>query len=253
MSAPNSDGKDTSEAVFPLAEAQEYIALLEDADWQVRLSAVEALAKIRDLQTVVPLLALLKDKKWQVRYGVARALGQTGDLRAVEPLAYSCREWRWRRYDAAIALRLLGGFELPFMILSAVTLSSAQKLNSLQSLIGVEPPVPGFGDPRHRWRAFAIDNVQTFCEAVRDDASTAESIKDEAEAVLTELHNRANVQTLLRASVLEQTQERQELLRGVSGESVTTTPVELLRPSVVAEEQINREKAGILSRIFKRK
>lgn len=208
MSSPNPIEYDVSRTSVPSAEAQEHIRALEAADWQVRLSAAKALAKIREPQAVAPLLVLLKDKKWQVRYGVAQALGQAGDLRAVEPLAHACKEWRWRRYDAARALRELGGGKLPYLILSSITLSPAQKLNALQSLIGVEIPVPGFGSPQYRWRAFAIDNVQTFCEAVHYDAGVAESIKHGAEAVLTELQNRGNMQTLLRACASEPTQER---------------------------------------------
>jgi hypothetical protein len=237
MSSPHPNEKDSSRTSLRPSEAQEHIQALGAEDWQVRLSAARALATMRDPQAVAPLLMLLK----------------AGNLRAVEPLAYACKQWRWRRHEAANALRELGGGKLPFLILSSITLSPEQKLNSLQALIGVEIPVPGFGSPQYRWRAFAIDNVQTFCEAVRYDASVAESIKHGAEAVLTELQNRANLQTLLRASGSEATQERQELLRGVSAESETTPPDELLRPSEAVIAERNREKPRILSRIFKRK
>jgi len=60
------------------------IALLGDADANVRANAVWALGDIGDVRAVEPLIAALRDA--DVRWCAARALGELGDNRAVEPL-----------------------------------------------------------------------------------------------------------------------------------------------------------------------
>lgn len=62
------------------------IQTLNDKQKTVRISAIEALAKIGDAKAVEPLIALLTDEDYEIRLNVVMALGLLGDGRAVEPL-----------------------------------------------------------------------------------------------------------------------------------------------------------------------
>ena len=62
------------------------ISFLRDKDRNTRSAAVLALGMIRDPRAVEPLIAALKDEDHFVRMGAAEALGKIKDPRAVEPL-----------------------------------------------------------------------------------------------------------------------------------------------------------------------
>jgi HEAT repeat protein len=57
-----------------------------DGHWTVRKSAVEALARMRDPQSLDALASLLQDPDHDVREAACRALSQFGDARAIESL-----------------------------------------------------------------------------------------------------------------------------------------------------------------------
>jgi HEAT repeat protein len=69
-------------AVEPLIEA------LKDESYFVRISAVQALGKIKDPRAVVPLIQALKDKDFNVREKTVEALAELADPRAVVTLVH---------------------------------------------------------------------------------------------------------------------------------------------------------------------
>ncbi|MCW3099346.1 MAG: lyase [Chthonomonadaceae bacterium] len=266
MQPPKTDRNAMPGMTLPSAEALKYIHALENEDWQVRFSAAEALAKIGDPQAVEPLLTVLWDVKWRVRYVAAWALGEIGDLRAVEPLGAAYQEWGLRhRYSAALALWHLGNLDrsdkwirqrenlgLPLQILSSMTLTPIQKLNSLQALIGVIVTIGGI-DRKPVSISYDIEDVQSFCEKVCRKSDTKPIVKQGAGAVLAELQNRKYARTLLRSGERDDPREQQELLRTASSQSDTAPSDELLRSAEPSLEPADRARPGILSRIFKRK
>ena len=69
---------------FPAVEV--LITKLDDNDWGVRKTAIEALSNIKDYRAVELLLTELDDDDWLVRKIAIGVLGNIKDSRAVEPL-----------------------------------------------------------------------------------------------------------------------------------------------------------------------
>ena len=67
------------------------VALLNDANNQVRPAAAQALGAIRDPRAVEPLIEHLT-KNWQDTHDIARALGEIKDPRAIGPLIDAARQ-----------------------------------------------------------------------------------------------------------------------------------------------------------------
>jgi hypothetical protein len=244
---------ETTEVFLPTTDVIKYAKELESRDWRVRLSAAKALAQLKNPEAVDPLIVALKDKNWKVRHQAAWALGHIGDLRAVEPLGIAYKEWGWQHnYSAAISLWGIGGNKLPWQILSSVTLSPVQKLNSLETLSGVTIRLikPGYGTLYTR---YGVDDLKKFCEDLCNRVDTEGSVKQGATAVLSELQHRVDANTLLRANEGNSDHERLLLLRGTSRPSEETSSGELLRPSKQVSEQAHRRNSSILSRILKSK
>jgi len=84
-------------------------ALLEH-DLPGKLGAIEALAGIKDLRAVTPLINLLEyDKHSEIQWACAIALGEIGDPAAIGPLRDSLMNPdKYVRFGAAVALRHLG-------------------------------------------------------------------------------------------------------------------------------------------------
>ncbi len=82
--------------------AEPVIALLADADHDVRASALGVAALVDDARVVPPIIALLGDADWWVRVRAAEALGRIGDPRVVNPLigALADPEARWAATEA---------------------------------------------------------------------------------------------------------------------------------------------------------
>jgi HEAT repeat protein len=68
------------------ALAQPLIALLADADWHVRGSAVSVLGLVDDPKVVEPLIGCLKDGVYDVRRRAVLELARRGDTRAIAPI-----------------------------------------------------------------------------------------------------------------------------------------------------------------------
>jgi hypothetical protein len=88
-------------------------ALLKSLDHRsihTRVGAIEALAAVRDVRAIDPLVALLgSEESSEVRWAVALALGEIGEPRSIPPLVQSLRNTdRYVRYGAAKALEQLG-------------------------------------------------------------------------------------------------------------------------------------------------
>src|SRR5664280_1611889 len=67
-------------------DTQGLIKALQFKDAEIRMSAADALAPIKDPLAVEPLAALLKDEHPGVRRAVVGALAERGGVRVVEPL-----------------------------------------------------------------------------------------------------------------------------------------------------------------------
>ena len=233
------------------------IVALQEEEPQVRFYAAWALWQLADARAVAPLCAALGDGVSEVRSAAAFALGRLGDVRAVVPLCTVFRgSDRTVRYPAAAALWEIGNAAaLPLRILSATTLTPAQKLHSLEHLSGLAYTLDSGG--RSRARApeigYPFGSVQLLCEKLCRQEDTAAEVRAGAEAALAELRNRAESAVLLRACGREEGRERAELLRGVSGRFEPTPPDELLRPAQAASELLRAVKPGILARIFRRR
>ena len=92
-------------------EAVDYLlnALLEN-DIPGKLGAIEALAGIKDLRAVAPLINLLKyDTNSEIQWASAIALGEIGDPAAINPLRDALMNPdKYIRFGSAVALRQLG-------------------------------------------------------------------------------------------------------------------------------------------------
>ena len=77
---------EVEESSAPPSQLQQFITDLKNSDWHTRRKAAFALAELKAVEAVEPLLELLNDKNGAVREGAARALGRIGDKRALQPL-----------------------------------------------------------------------------------------------------------------------------------------------------------------------
>jgi len=91
------------EAVAPLT------ALLDHADFRVRLNAARSLGLIGDAAAATAVARLAGDHQWEVRNVALQALGRLGGTRHLETIAAGLRDesW-WVRFSAAQALWQLG-------------------------------------------------------------------------------------------------------------------------------------------------
>lgn len=237
-----------AEAVAPLVGA------LQDEEMQVRFCAAWALWHLADVRAVEPLCAALGDSVSDVRSAAAFALGRLGDVRAVEPLCGIVKgNDRPVRYAAAVALWEIGNEKtMPLRLLSVATLTPAQKLRALEALSGITYVIGG-RDARAQVISYPFGGVRFLCEKLCRQADTEPPVREGAEAVLGELRNRTDALILLRAIGREETRERQELLRSVSGGSEPTLPDELLRPSGLSPASTPAPRPTFLTRIFRRR
>lgn len=83
---------------------------MRDEDRQVRISAIDALGRIKSATAVEPLIFAMRDRDEWVRWHGAEALGKIGDKRAVARLITAVQDDRswWVRYYAAEALGKIG-------------------------------------------------------------------------------------------------------------------------------------------------
>ena len=238
-------------AVEPLCGA------LADTDWYIRIAATVALGQLGDIRAVGSLCAALEDTDAPVRSSAAAALGQIGDVWAVEALCAASKDKEADvRRSAATALDSLGTADtLPLKVLSSTTMTPAQLLGSLQSLVEMPGRISRTAvTPRNmkpKTFHYTIRNVQAYCETLCRGRDTEECVRLGAAAVLAELQNRAAAAVLLRASQSTAPQEKAELLRGASGLPDPTPSEELLR-AATSSETPNAEKPRLLSRIFRR-
>jgi HEAT repeat protein len=120
---------------------------LDDTDPDVRITALKALADVKDDVAVPKIVELLADTVPDVRKEAARALGKIGDTAAVEPLAQTYeKEQREDVADAVVrALVELGGASVQPLIrltrsfIPNVRAGAARALGKLHSTAAVDP------------------------------------------------------------------------------------------------------------------
>jgi len=228
---------------------------LRDEDWYVRIAAAKAMGKIGDARTVGALIAALEDTYASVREYAAEALGAIGDVRAVEALgaAYHGKDWAGRSAPAQALWQIGDATTLPLRILAAETLTPVQKLGALEALNGIDHRIAQ-SSAKELVIRYGFGSVEGLCRRLaRSSGRSSEEVRRGAESVLAELKQRAQGGVLLRASARPETQEKQELLRGVPGEAASTPPGELLRPSGSLDEPAPMKRSGFLNRIFRRR
>ncbi len=93
---------------FGEAAVPRLVALLGDANEEVRNFCTVMLGDIGSRTAVEPLISALRDQDVNVRHGAAEALGRIGDARAVEPLLELFVDHYWLQHAAVVALGKIG-------------------------------------------------------------------------------------------------------------------------------------------------
>ena len=75
-----------------------FLDALQGKDINLRLQAIDGLAKTQANEAVHPLIELLEDSKGAVRGATARALADLGDEAALEPIRNLLRRAWWRPF-----------------------------------------------------------------------------------------------------------------------------------------------------------
>jgi hypothetical protein len=117
------------------------ITIMKDKSINVRLNAIEALAKIKDKRAVNPLISVLQDENRNVKLYAIDALGKLKDNRAVEPLISVLKE------DAEEYFRLRN---------NDVRVRAASALGELKDNRAVGPLISVLKDKSIYLRLFAI-------------------------------------------------------------------------------------------------
>ena len=93
---------------FGEAAVPRLVALLGDANEEVRNFCTVMLGDIGSRTAVDPLISALRDPDVNVRHGAAEALGRIGDARAVEPLLELFVDHFWLQHAVVVALGKIG-------------------------------------------------------------------------------------------------------------------------------------------------
>lgn len=147
--------------------------------------------------------------------------------------------------SAAKALNKMGDAQtLPLIVLCSTLLTVAEKLEALEALRHVHYKYAIYQHEQITL-SYPLPSIWNYCLRLlmRSDCETG--IKENAEAVLSEIKNRSDTKMLLRATIEKASLNGTTLLRGVSS-ILLTPPSEHLRPS---EPPI--EKKGESSFIFR--
>jgi HEAT repeat protein len=87
----------------------QWLAALDDPDWNTRATAVRILGELGELTPLEPLLAALSDEDESVRSATVRALGKLGEHAPVDRLVVTLSDPSWMvREMAALTLGELG-------------------------------------------------------------------------------------------------------------------------------------------------
>lgn len=152
------------------SEANSWVRLLGNANWQVRVQAAEKLAALDDPAILACLVKNLQSNDFRIRRASSDALGKMGEA-AIEPTAASlCHKSRDVRFAALSALQAIGPTAVAYLIgqLRArsrpVRRAAAEALGRLRSTDAVDPLIACLqdDDAEVRWRsATALGEIAT--------------------------------------------------------------------------------------------
>ena len=146
-------GEQAKRAQVAIPAVEPLIAVLGDADAEVRAAAALSLGRTRDASAVGPLISALTDHEDAVVHAAANALGRIGDARAVEPLiAILMDSQRQAR-------------ELSAGALSPVCAEAADALGWIGDARAIEPLIATLQDPNFRVREHAAEAVGRIGDA----------------------------------------------------------------------------------------
>lgn len=140
------------------------VALLSDANEEVRTFSSVMLGSIKDSRAVPAVIKALADVDMNVKHAAAEALGKIGDRRAVEPLIQALTTDMWLQFPAAIALGEIGDSRAvaPLVNLLSVPGSNVPAIQALGKLAHPEAlkPLAGFlDDDEPALREWALEAV----------------------------------------------------------------------------------------------
>ena len=170
-------------------------------------------------------------------------LGETITIPAlISALSDNHREVR--QIAAAGLVRLGGSQTLPLRVLPAQSLTPAEKLNTLEQMRRVRYRDEGFT------LNFSLSAIADYCRAHIGDGNGDANVRDSAAAVLAEIENLTQSNSLVRASDVNPAPEGSQLLRAVSTGAVTIPVDQQLRasdaPPEASQPSIRRVAARIV-------
>lgn len=120
------------------------VALISDANEEVRTFSSVMLGSIKDSRAVHALIKALADPDMNVKHAAAEALGKIGDRRAVDPLIQALTTDMWLQFSAAIALGDIGDSRAvgPLINLLSVPGSNVPAIQALGKLADPEALKP---------------------------------------------------------------------------------------------------------------
>ncbi len=158
------------------------LALLNDANEEVRTFSSVMLGSAKDSGAVPALIQALSDADMNVKHAAAEALGKIGDRRAVAPLIDALGTDMWLQFPAAIALGDIGDFRAvgPLVALLEIPGASAPAIQALGKLgdpSALEPLARFLDDDEPALREWAIEAVVETLSKNDPDTATPELSK----------------------------------------------------------------------------
>jgi HEAT repeat protein len=140
------------------------IALLQDANEEVRTFSGVMLGTMKDSGAVPALIKALADPDMNVKHASAEALGKIGDSRAVEPLIDALMMDMWLQFPAAIALGEIGDTRAVKPLIALLSVPGAnvpaiQALGRLAHPLALEPLAAFLENEEPSLREWALEAV----------------------------------------------------------------------------------------------
>ncbi len=140
------------------------IALLQDANEEVRTFSAVMLGTMKDSGAVPALVRSLADPDMNVKHASAEALGKIGDSRAVEPLIDALMMDMWLQFPAAMALGDIGDTRAVKPLIALLSVSGAdvaaiQALGRLAHPSALEPLAGFLENDEPSLREWALEAV----------------------------------------------------------------------------------------------
>lgn len=158
------------------------IKAVNHGDRGVRISAAEALSKIKDKKAIEPLIKALNDEDGDVRSSAAEALGKIKDTKAIQPLTKAFKDgYRRVREEAARSLIKIGEIRLVIKALEHgnknVRKEAAGVLGEIKDKRVIEPLIKALEDKDSHVGANAARSLRNFDAREAKEAIKAYQLK----------------------------------------------------------------------------